>query len=83
MFCMIGEEWGYSCDFMNNLECLVLCDDHIRWSRDVAAGALILEEAGGHVFDPSGSEFDMMSHRVAASSKHLKQALVEGLEGFV
>ncbi|CAK9223133.1 unnamed protein product [Sphagnum troendelagicum] len=50
---------------------------------DVAAGALILEEAGGHVFDPSGSEFDMMSHRVAASSKHLKQALVEGLEGFV
>jgi 3'-phosphoadenosine 5'-phosphosulfate (PAPS) 3'-phosphatase len=37
---------------MNNLECLVLCDDHIIWSRDVAAGALILEEAGGHVFDP-------------------------------
>jgi 3'-phosphoadenosine 5'-phosphosulfate (PAPS) 3'-phosphatase len=52
MFCIIGEEWGYSCDFMNNLECLVLCDDHITWSRDVAAGALILEEAGGHVFDP-------------------------------
>jgi fructose-1,6-bisphosphatase/inositol monophosphatase family enzyme len=50
---------------------------------EVPAGALILEEAGGHVFDPSGSEFDMMSHRVAASSKHLKQALVEGLEGFV
>jgi len=50
---------------------------------DVAAGALILQEAGGHVFDPSGSQFNMMSRRVAASNKHLKQALMEGLKGFI
>jgi len=50
---------------------------------DVAGGALILQEAGGLVFDPSGDEFDLMSHRVAATNGHLKQALVDGLRGYV
>ncbi|KAH9548845.1 hypothetical protein CY35_11G107700 [Sphagnum magellanicum] len=50
---------------------------------DVAVGALILQEAGGHVFDPSGSQFNMMSQWVAASDKHLKQALLEGLKGLI
>jgi len=50
---------------------------------DVAAGTLILREAGGLVFDPSGGEFDMMSHRIGASNGHLKQALVDGMAGYV
>ncbi|KAG0555925.1 hypothetical protein KC19_11G013400 [Ceratodon purpureus] len=50
---------------------------------DVAAGTLILREAGGLVFDPHGGEFDMMSHLIAASNGHLKQALVEGMAGLV
>ncbi len=31
---------------------------------DVAAGALILQEAGGSVLDPAGGPFDVMSRRV-------------------
>lgn len=50
---------------------------------DVAAGVLILREAGGLVFNPKGGEFDMMSHLIAASNGHLKDALVDGLAGFV
>lgn len=50
---------------------------------DVAAGAVIVEEAGGEVFDPSGEVFDLMSHRVAASNGHLKKSLVEALAGNV
>jgi inositol-phosphate phosphatase/L-galactose 1-phosphate phosphatase len=50
---------------------------------DVAAGTLILREAGGLVFDPSGGEFDMMSHKICASNGHLKQALVDAMAQFV
>ncbi|XP_073312903.1 inositol-phosphate phosphatase-like isoform X1 [Primulina huaijiensis] len=47
---------------------------------DVAAGAVIVTEAGGLVFDPSGKEFDLTSQRVAASNSLLKNAFVEALQ---
>ncbi|XP_072956204.1 inositol-phosphate phosphatase isoform X1 [Typha angustifolia] len=47
---------------------------------DVAAGAVILQEAGGLVFDPDGGEFDIMSRRVAASNGHLKDAFIKELK---
>lgn len=50
---------------------------------DVAAGTLILREAGGLVYDPSGGEFDMMSHLIAASNGHLKQSLVDCLVDYL
>ncbi|XP_044981248.1 inositol-phosphate phosphatase isoform X3 [Hordeum vulgare subsp. vulgare] len=46
---------------------------------DVAAGALILKEAGGFVFDPSGDEFDLMAQRMAGSNGHLKDQFIEAL----
>eukprot|EP00850_Spirogloea_muscicola_P011619 SM000073S21395 [mRNA] locus=s73:56311:59290:+ [translate_table: standard] len=47
---------------------------------DVAAGSLLVEEAGGQVCDPSGKIFDIMSRRVAASNGKLRLALVDILE---
>ncbi|XP_073125911.1 inositol monophosphatase 3-like [Henckelia pumila] len=47
---------------------------------DVAAGAVIVSEAGGLVFDPSGKEFDVTSRRVAASNSFLKDAFTEALQ---
>ncbi|GAB2301002.1 Mitochondrial inner membrane peptidase complex subunit [Dionaea muscipula] len=47
---------------------------------DVAAGVVIVEEAGGLVFDPSGKEFDITVTRVAASNPLLKEAFVEAFE---
>ncbi|KAL0443024.1 UNVERIFIED_CONTAM: putative MO25-like protein [Sesamum latifolium] len=44
---------------------------------DVAAGAVIVTEAGGLVFDPSGKDFDITSQRVAASNPFLKDAFIE------
>ena len=38
---------------------------------DCAAGALIVEEAGGVVLDPSGGPFNVMSRRVLAGNKHV------------
>ncbi|XP_077229941.1 inositol monophosphatase family protein [Tasmannia lanceolata] len=46
---------------------------------DVAGGAVIVQEAGGLVFDPSGGEFDVMSQRVAATNSHLKDVFVDAL----
>ncbi|XP_022967030.1 inositol-phosphate phosphatase-like [Cucurbita maxima] len=46
---------------------------------DVAAGAVIVTEAGGLVFDPSGNDFDITSQRVAASNPVVKDAFVEAL----
>ncbi|XP_049395910.1 inositol monophosphatase 2 [Solanum stenotomum] len=46
---------------------------------DVAAGALIVKEAGGLVLDPSGSEFDLTARRVAATNPHLKDAFINAL----
>ncbi|BAT77321.1 inositol-phosphate phosphatase-like [Vigna umbellata] len=44
---------------------------------DVAGGAVIVREAGGVLFDPSGADFDITSQRVAASNPFLKDALVD------
>ncbi|XP_059663373.1 inositol-phosphate phosphatase-like isoform X1 [Cornus florida] len=46
---------------------------------DVAGGAVIVKEAGGVVFDPSGKDFDITSQRVAASNPNLKDAFIEAL----
>ncbi|KAI7738029.1 hypothetical protein M8C21_024852 [Ambrosia artemisiifolia] len=47
---------------------------------DVAAAAVIIKEAGGVVFDPSGNEFDITAQRVAASNPLVKDAFVEALQ---
>ncbi|CAI7913873.1 unnamed protein product [Closterium sp. NIES-54] len=49
---------------------------------DVAAGSLIVEEAGGLCFDPSGGPFDVMACRVAASNGHLKAPFVAAASFF-
>ncbi|KAK4804334.1 hypothetical protein SAY86_004151 [Trapa natans] len=49
---------------------------------DVAAGVLIVQEAGGLFYDPSGKDFDITSQRVAASNPHLKDAFLEILRQF-
>ncbi|KAJ1427139.1 Inositol monophosphatase-like [Sesbania bispinosa] len=46
---------------------------------DVAGGAVIVREAGGVVYDPSGADFDITSQRVAASNPSLKDALLDVL----
>ncbi|XP_035679409.1 inositol monophosphatase 1-like [Branchiostoma floridae] len=47
---------------------------------DMAAGALIVTEAGGVVMDTTGGPFDMMSRRVlCASSEKLARTIAEGL----
>ncbi|XP_019629723.1 PREDICTED: inositol monophosphatase 1-like [Branchiostoma belcheri] len=47
---------------------------------DIAAGALIVREAGGVVLDTTGGPFDMMSRRVlCASSEKLARTIAEGL----
>ncbi|KAL2495590.1 Inositol-phosphate phosphatase [Forsythia ovata] len=46
---------------------------------DIAAGAVIVTEAGGVLFDPSGKEFDITSQRIAASNPLLKEAFIEAL----
>ncbi|CAI9086874.1 OLC1v1020797C2 [Oldenlandia corymbosa var. corymbosa] len=47
---------------------------------DVAGGAVIVKEAGGALFDPSGGKFDITSQRVAASNPLLKDAFIEALQ---
>ncbi|GAQ77686.1 inositol monophosphatase [Klebsormidium nitens] len=47
---------------------------------DVAAGSLLVEEAGGRVADPSGGAFDVMSRRVAAANGSLIEDLVRNLQ---
>ncbi|XP_076931918.1 inositol-phosphate phosphatase-like [Bidens hawaiensis] len=47
---------------------------------DVAAAAVIIKEAGGVVFDPSGNEFDITAQRIAASNPLVKDAFVEALQ---
>ncbi|ONK78209.1 uncharacterized protein A4U43_C02F15670 [Asparagus officinalis] len=46
---------------------------------DVAGGAMIFQEVGALVFDPSGGDFDIMSQRVAASNVHLKDLFTDAL----
>nr|AIE76435.1 L-galactose-1-phosphate phosphatase [Ziziphus jujuba] len=47
---------------------------------DVAGGAVIVKEAGGLVYDPSGKDFDITSQRVAASNPLLKDAFIKALQ---
>lgn len=47
---------------------------------DVAGGAVIVTEAGGVLFDPSGKEFDITAQRIAASNPLLKDAFIEALQ---
>jgi inositol-phosphate phosphatase / L-galactose 1-phosphate phosphatase len=46
---------------------------------DVAAAALILEEAGGKVLDPAGGPFDVMSRRILGTNGHLAEAVAQVL----
>lgn len=46
---------------------------------DVAAGVVIIREAGGCVFDPSGGEVNIMMQKIAASNGFLKHAFVNEL----
>ncbi|CAL5434441.1 unnamed protein product [Camellia sinensis] len=50
---------------------------HVEHKVDVAGGAVIVTEAGGVIFDPSGKEFDITAQRVAASNPLLKDKFVE------
>ncbi|KAL9258472.1 Inositol monophosphatase-like protein [Drosera capensis] len=47
---------------------------------DIAAGVVIVEEAGGVVFDPYGDKFDISVTRVAASNPLVKDAFVEAFK---
>ncbi|KAM6918688.1 inositol monophosphatase 1-like [Xenentodon cancila] len=50
---------------------------------DIAASAIIVQEAGGVVMDTDGSEFDMMSRRViAASSPAVAKRIAEVIQAF-
>eukprot|EP00208_Stichococcus_sp_RCC1054_P003083 CAMPEP_0206149766 /NCGR_PEP_ID=MMETSP1473-20131121/37949_1 /ASSEMBLY_ACC=CAM_ASM_001109 /TAXON_ID=1461547 /ORGANISM="Stichococcus sp, Strain RCC1054" /LENGTH=290 /DNA_ID=CAMNT_0053547247 /DNA_START=251 /DNA_END=1123 /DNA_ORIENTATION=+ len=44
---------------------------------DVAAAALILEEAGGQLGDPAGGPFDIMGRRVLGANGHLRDQLAQ------
>lgn len=47
---------------------------------DIAAGELLVTEAGGIVIDPAGGPLDRFSRRVlCASSKQLSEKLVQNL----
>ncbi|MCO5596732.1 hypothetical protein L7F22_050800 [Adiantum nelumboides] len=47
---------------------------------DVAAGVVIVQEAGGQIFSPSGEEFDITTQRIAASNSFLKDSFVKALK---
>lgn len=47
---------------------------------DVAAGVVIVEEAGGVIFDPSGKDFDITVTRIAASNPHIKDSFIEAFQ---
>lgn len=51
----------------------------MRRCWDCAAGALIVEEAGGQLLDPSGGPFALMSRRVLATNAHLGAAAAKVL----
>jgi hypothetical protein len=47
----------------------------------VAAGAIILQEAGGAVLDPTGGPWGIMSRRVLGTNTHLGPAVAKLLAG--
>lgn len=46
---------------------------------DIAAGALIVQEAGGHLTDLNGAELDLFSKEILASNKHTHQEMIDTL----
>ncbi len=48
---------------------------------DVAAGSLLVEEAGGQVSDPAGAPFDAFTGEVLATNGHLHATMVDALGG--
>ncbi|QYJ14780.1 Inositol-1-monophosphatase [Rubrobacter xylanophilus DSM 9941] len=52
------------------------------WAWDVAAGALILEEAGGRVTDYRGGTLDLEGREIVASNGPLHDAMLEVTRGF-
>jgi myo-inositol-1(or 4)-monophosphatase len=46
---------------------------------DVAAGALMVEEAGGHVSNMDGSRLDIAAANIVASNGRLHQPIIETL----
>ncbi len=48
---------------------------------DVAAGALMVEEAGGHVSNMDGSRLDLAGARIVASNGALHQEIIETIAG--
>ncbi len=48
---------------------------------DCAAGALVLQEAGGTVLDPTGGPFDVMARRVLGTNGHLGAKVAKVLAG--
>jgi myo-inositol-1(or 4)-monophosphatase len=46
---------------------------------DVAAGALLVEEAGGHVSNMDGSRLDVAAGKIVASNGRLHQQIIESL----
>ena len=59
-------------------------DGYWEWDLkpwDMAAGALIVLEAGGRVTSPSGGAFDLDSGKVAASNGRIHAELVAALRG--
>ena len=47
----------------------------------MVAGALIIQEAGGHVLNTDGSEFNFMGRQIiAASSKELAEEIVKKIK---
>lgn len=54
-------------------------DDLKPW--DVAAGALLIREAGGVIYKTDGTDFDFMnSYFVCAGTEKLCQQLVDGIK---
>ncbi|XP_051134004.1 inositol monophosphatase-like isoform X1 [Andrographis paniculata] len=47
---------------------------------DVAAGFVIVTEAGGLVYDPTGKDADITIPQIAASNPHLKDVFVKALQ---
>lgn len=53
-------------------------DDLMPW--DVAAGALLIQEAGGSIYTTDGSPFDFMKpFLVCAGTEKLCQILIDGI----
>ena len=51
------------------------------WAWDIAAGGLILEEAGGKVTDYRGAGLNLEGRQIVASNGHLHPAMMELTEG--